>query len=386
MTETEPTTRVLLVDDEAQILRNYARALQKIGWTVDTASDGAEAVQRIRPQAYDVIVSDLSMPTMGGVELLQEVRRRDLDVPVVLMTGDPRVESAIEAIAFGAFRYLVKPVDLSEFTGVVRQAAQIHRMARVRREALAYLDTAGLPLGDIAGVSARFASALDKLWMAYQPIVDPRAKKVVAYEALLRSEEKALPHPGAILDAAERLGRLHDLGRAIRANVAANLERAPAEARIFVNLHARDLLDDELFDASSPLSTKASRVVLEITERASLDDIGDVRGRIAALRALGYGIAIDDLGAGYAGLTSFAQLAPDVVKLDMSLVRNIHAEPVKQRLVTSIAMLCAEMEIAAVAEGVETAEERAALEACGCPWLQGYLFARPSPEFVTPAL
>ena len=81
--------------------------------------------------------------------------------------------------------------------------------------------------------------------------------------------------------------------------------------------------DHELFSPAAPLSRIASRVVLEITERASLDELGDVAPRLAQLRGLGFRIAIDDLGAGYAGLTSFAQLEPEVVKVDMSLVRGI---------------------------------------------------------------
>lgn len=379
---TDTPLRVLLVDDDESIVRSYSRALGKRGWVVDTASDGGAGVSKIHPHAYDVIVSDITMPTMGGVQLLQAVRQRDLDVPVILMTGAPDLASAIDAIAFGAFRYLVKPVDVEELSNVVKQAGQIHRMARIRREAVSYLNSAGSPLGDIAGISAHFSSTVDKLWMAFQPIVSHKGREVVAYEALLRSEERALPHPGAIIDAAERLGRLDELGRAIRKSVAGAIERAPATAQIFVNLHSRDLLDEDLFDARAPLSRHASRVVLEVTERASLDDVPDIRGKVAALRALGYQIAIDDLGAGYAGLTSFAQLEPNVVKLDMSLVRNLHREPVKVRLIQSIAALCGEMNIRVVAEGVETSEERATLVESGCDLLQGYLFAKPSPQFV----
>lgn len=380
--ESQHPIRVLLVDDDDAIARSYARALGNRGWSVDTASDGAEAVKKVGRNTFDVIVSDITMPTMGGVQLLKSVRERDLDVPVVLMTGAPDVSSAIEAIAFGAFRYLIKPVDIEELTTVVSQASRIHRMARIRREAMTYLNTSGLPLGDIAGISAHFSSTLEKLWMAFQPIVSFDRRQVVAYEALLRSEERALPHPGAILDAAERLGRLDELGRAIRRAVARAIEHAPDDAQIFVNLHSHDLLDEDLFDPSAPLSAHAKRVVLEITERASLDEVTDIRGRIASLRQLGYQIAVDDLGAGYAGLTSFAQLDPNVVKLDMSLVRNLHLEPVKERLIKSITALCTEMKVRVVAEGVETAEERAVLIKSGCDLLQGYLFAKPSPQFV----
>jgi DNA-binding transcriptional ArsR family regulator len=95
----------------------------------------------------------------------------------------------------------------------------------------------------------------------------------------------------------------------------------------------------------------ASRVVLEITEHTSLDDIADVRERVARLRSVGFRIAVDDLGAGYAGLNSFAQLQPEVVKLDIALVRDIHLEPTKRALAESMTSLCRQMHVAVVAEG-----------------------------------
>ncbi len=177
-----------------------------------------------------------------------------------------------------------------------------------------------------------------------------------AFEALVRSREAKLPHPGALLDAAERLDRLPDLGRAIRARV-----EAPAEGLVFVNLHPMDLLDEHLYSSDAALSRLAARVVLEITERSSLDRVPDVRARIDRLRELGFRVAIDDLGAGYAGLAAFAALNPEVAKIDMSLVRGVDGDPVRQRLIGSMIALCRDLGIELVAEGVETPAERDAL-------------------------
>jgi EAL domain-containing protein (putative c-di-GMP-specific phosphodiesterase class I) len=125
----------------------------------------------------------------------------------------------------------------------------------------------------------------------------------------------------------------------------------------------------------------ATRVVLEITERAALEDVSEVREKVAALRTLGFRIAIDDLGAGYAGLTAFAQLEPEVVKLDMSLVRDVHEQPTKRRLIKSMTELCQDMGRVVIAEGIETAEERDAIADLGCDLMQGYLFAKPGKPF-----
>jgi EAL domain-containing protein (putative c-di-GMP-specific phosphodiesterase class I) len=161
---------------------------------------------------------------------------------------------------------------------------------------------------------------------------------------------------------------------------------APVETSIFMNLHAADLNDDALYSSTSPLSGCASRVVLEVTERSSLDRVSDVKSRAQTLRRLGFRLAIDDLGAGYAGLSSFAQLEPDVAKLDMSLVRDIHDSPQKQSIVRSMLSVCRdELGVDVVCEGVETVAERNTLDALGSETLQGYLFGRPQAGFLVPS-
>jgi EAL domain-containing protein (putative c-di-GMP-specific phosphodiesterase class I) len=219
------------------------------------------------------------------------------------------------------------------------------------------------------------------MWMAYQPIVDWKNRTIFGYEALVRTQEPAIPHPGALFDAAERLNALQDLGRQIRAATAATAVHAPSGTMAFVNLHPQDLLDDDLYRPDAPLTAIASRVVLELTERASLDEVKDLRARVAQLRKAGFRIAIDDLGAGYAGLTAFAQLEPEVVKLDMSLVREVHRSATKQKLIHSMTTLCHDLGMQVVAEGVETVEERDALADLGADLLQGFLFARPAKGF-----
>ena len=373
--------RILLVDDDHGILRATARILGAAGHEVTSTTNGREALELLGGGAFDLIISDISMPELDGIQLLRSVRQRDLDVPVILMTGAPEVATAVQAVALGALQYLIKPVDAAELRAVVEHAVRLHALARLKREALAVVGSGGIGVGGRLGLEATFDRALDTLWMAYQPIVRASDGSLFGYEALLRSDEKALPHPGAILDAAERLVRLPELGRKIRAAAAAPMVGVPAT--LFVNLHARDLGDEALFSGASPLSAIASQVVLEITERASLDEVKDARARVAELRKMGYRIAIDDLGAGYAGLTSFAALEPEFVKLDMSLVRDVDQNPTKQKLIGSIAKLCTDLGMTVVAEGIETIAERDVVVSLGCELLQGYLLAKPGKPFPT---
>ncbi|MFI5306702.1 MAG: EAL domain-containing protein, partial [Polyangiales bacterium] len=268
----------------------------------------------------------------------------------------------------------------------VKRAAKLRRVARLKREAVEYLGAAEKLVGDQAGLEASLGRGMQSLWMAYQPIISAAKQRVVAYEALVRTREPTIPHPGALFSIAERLGRVADVGRAIRAHVAETLAQRPVDADIFINLHPSDLLDEELFAADAPLTAFAPRVVLEITERAALDRGADIPARIRRLRELGFRIALDDLGAGYAGLSYFALLTPDVVKLDISLVRNIHEETIKQKLVGSFTGLCKELGMTVVAEGIETRAERETIVALGAELLQGYLFAKPGPPFPEAAL
>jgi EAL domain-containing protein (putative c-di-GMP-specific phosphodiesterase class I) len=370
--------RVLIVDDESALLEVWSEILADAGWEVETASNGSKALEVVLQKSFDTILTDIDMPGLNGLQLLRAIRARDLDVPVVLMTGNPRTETAIEAVEQGALRYLVKPVAAATLTEAVEAAVRLHRIARLKREALAYLGGESASPGDVAGLEAAFARGLQGLWMAYQPIVYADGR-VFGHEALMRSDLRALPNPGAMFDAAERLGRVHDLGRTIRARAAAS-PNGTSGASLFVNVHALELTDADLYAPSAPLSARAGGVVLEITERSSFERVQDLRAKIKTLRELGYRIAVDDLGAGYAGLTSFAALEPDVVKLDMALIRGVDSEPIKQRLVGSMARLCRDLGILVVAEGVETAAEKDVLVDLGCDLLQGYLFGRPAPQ------
>ena len=376
------STRVLLVEDDDALLRSCRRALEAAGFTVETAADGQQATRVLGQRSFDVVVSDIAMPEVGGIELLKAIRSRDNEVPVILMTAFAELGSALDAIEYGALAYLRKPFGLEQLRGEVTKAARLSRLARMKREVVADADVGELA-GDRAGLQVAFDQALATLWVAFQPVVSVSRREVVAYEALMRTAEPALPHPGAVLNAAERLGRLHELGRLIRARVALQLGGCPAPS-VFVNLHGRDLLDDELYSPDAPLSAWASRVVFEVTERASLEQVKGFEARAAELRKLGFRLAIDDLGAGYAGLTSLAKLEPEVVKFDMSLVRGIERSAVRQRLVRAMTSVFREMQTLVVAEGVETPAERDALVDLGCDLLQGYLFARPDRAFPTP--
>jgi EAL domain-containing protein (putative c-di-GMP-specific phosphodiesterase class I) len=373
--------RVLVVDDDAPLRRASARILGAEGFEVVQAEDGEEALRILAAGDFDVVVSDVMMPRTTGLQLLRAIRERDLELPVILMTGAPSMESALEAKRHGALHYLTKPVESERLVSAVTRAERLRRLAIAKRIAMDALDSMLPRAGDRAGLENSFRLALETLWIAYQPIVDASTHQLYGYEALMRSKEASLPHPGAVLDAAERLGRLVEVGRRVRGLVALPMAKAAPDVKLFVNLHASDLADPTLASASSPLAALASRTVLEITERATLEGIDSVESKIARLREMGFRIAIDDLGAGYAGLTSFASLEPEVVKLDMTLIRDIEKSETKRKLVASMIDVCHDLGVLVVAEGIETVSERTVLVDLKCDLLQGYFLGRPGEPF-----
>ncbi len=373
---TDTPCRVLLVDDDPAVLRDYGSALRRLGEVVE-ASDGAEALAHLAGQPFDAIVTDIAMPRLSGIEFLELVRRHDLDVPVILITGNPDLSSAMKAVEYGALQYLPKPVSLETLWSAVRRASSIRQLARLRREALSLEGSTGKSLGDRAALDARFQRALDMLCVTYQPVVSWSHKRLIGFDAVAGSDEPALSNPSDLLDAAERLGRIPELGRIVRGRV----EAAAHETRhglFFVGLHHAELNDFSIYSEDAPLTAIAGRVVFDFTERLSFDSVKEAGARLTRLREMGFRIALDDFGAGYAGLSSFGLLEPDYVKLDRSLIHGIDESTRRQSIVRAMLRLCqGELGMLVVCKGVETSGERDALVYLGADLFQGALFGAP---------
>jgi len=374
-------SRVLLVEDNEALAAALTRSLRKAGYVVEHAADGSDATKLLIEGGFEAVVTDLMLPGTSGMDLLRTIRAYDLDLPVLLMTGHPTMETAIDAVELGALQYLVKPVEIGVLIKAVGRAAEYHRLARIKREAMRIAGATSTYPGDRAGLEGRFIRALETARMAFQPIVDLKRNVVYGYEALLRSKEPSLPSPPDVVRAAEQLGRTADLGARVRELAVQSFSRVGGDAVLFLNVHNNDLLDPALYEMNSVLTPIASRVVLEVSEHSPIERIKDARARASVLKFNGFRIAIDDLGAGYAGLTSFITLEPDIVKIDMALIRGIDSSEIRQSLVKSIVELCARLGMGVVAEGVETSAELHAVRMLGCGYAQGFFIGRPSDVF-----
>jgi len=373
---------VLVVDDDRDVRFVVASGLRQAGFEVGEAETAEAALGRLAEGHTEAVISDISMPGLSGVEMLRSMRARDLEIPVVFLTGRPSLESAIEAVEGGALRYLKKPASAAEIAETMDEAVRLGRLARWRREALALTRPRSQFVGDRASMEMAFEEALEGLWLAAQPIVRAKDGVVFGMELLARSISTRFTSVNMLVETAEKLDRVAAFGRRVR-QLAAKVD-VPPEQAVFVNLHSLELDDEELYSEQNPLCHLGSKVVLEVTERQSIDQVKDLKEKIKLLRAMGFWIAVDDMGAGYAGLNSFAALQPDLVKLDMSIVRGIDQDPYRRTLVRSMTAMCRDFGIPLVAEGVETEEEKAVLVELGCDYLQGFLCGAPKAPAIRP--
>jgi DNA-binding response OmpR family regulator len=376
-----PSSRgtILVVEPEAG--SPAAKQLEAAGFSVKLTPDGVVGSQYLATMKFDAVVSDVHVGGLGGIDLLRYAHEHDRDIPVLLMTGAPDVESAAAAVEHGAFQYLLKPLPAGRLVDAVDKAVRACAAARARSRALeAILDD---PTQDTQAHldKSRWDNALSTLWMAYQPIVLPSESSTPTRRSCAATSRRCAA-PGSCSTWPSRCTSLVALGGAPRARAEGRLvrRRAAGSHYVFVNLHADDLLDEmpHLARARRCRTSRHGRRARDHrARRAARHRRGEGEDGRAAV-AWAFAMALDDLGAGYAGLTSFAHLRPEMVKLDMALVRDIDEDPVKRKLVASRGIdVSRDIGTLVVGEGVETEAERDTLMQLGCNLLQGYLFGKP---------
>jgi EAL domain-containing protein (putative c-di-GMP-specific phosphodiesterase class I) len=217
---------------------------------------------------------------------------------------------------------------------------------------------------------------------AYQPIVDGHSGEVFAHEALVRGSRGE--SAGSVLRAVPP-GDLYLFDRDARVRAIQLAAHLGLDTRLSLNLLPQGL--DELPDAIGAMLAAAAacgvsvhRLILEVTEGEIIRDACGFAERVNEYRALGVQVAIDDFGAGYSGLNLLADFQPDLIKLDMALVRGIDGHGPRQAIVRAVLQACDDLGIDVIAEGIETGEEFRWFMRRGVRLYQGYLFARPAFE------
>lgn len=221
--------------------------------------------------------------------------------------------------------------------------------------------------------------------MAFQPIVDTRMGSVYAYEALVRglNQEPA----GVILRQVNAQNRYaFDQSCRVKAiELASRLGLVETGAKLSINfmpgaVYSPAACIQLTLRTAAALDFPTDRLIFEVTEVEEVTDRGHLLGIVEEYRRQGFQVALDDLGSGYSGLNLLADLAPNMVKMDMALTRSLEERPAAAAIVLKLRELCDGLGITLVAEGVETVAEFEALRRAGVHLMQGYLLARPAFE------
>lgn len=223
----------------------------------------------------------------------------------------------------------------------------------------------------------RVLAGMSATRLVFQPIVDLLRGEVVGYEALARFGGAGLRAPGPYLAAAERSGRAAELEAHLLAQALGVRDDVPTGRFLAVNISPA-LLAAPAVVALLRSAGDLSGLVLELTEHVPVDNLGALRRRIDVLRSRGALLALDDTGAGWSGLRQVAELRPDIVKLDKSLVTDVDTDEVKQGLVELVGQFVSRLGSRLLVEGVERYEELDAVARLGVPLAQGWLLGRPS--------
>ena len=213
------------------------------------------------------------------------------------------------------------------------------------------------------------------VYIDYHPIVHADTRKIFGYEALARGVLRSLRSPEVMFEVAAEADLLWELSRLCRSRALEGLDsRLNADQLLFLNVDPHDFADPAFneLEVATP-----ERVVIEITERTAIKDYPKFKERLVAFRERGYRFAVDDAGSGYAGLGSIANLEPDFIKLDMSLINSIDTNFIKQNLVETMVRFANDQGAMVIAEGVERAEEFEAVKGLGVHLVQGFYLHRP---------
>jgi EAL domain-containing protein (putative c-di-GMP-specific phosphodiesterase class I) len=223
------------------------------------------------------------------------------------------------------------------------------------------------------------------LSLHYQPIVNAPTGEVVSHEALLRWRHPALGavSPMELIAVAQDAGLMGPVGEWVLARACQDAALLPGRRGVAVNLSPLQLRGGRILAAVTDALARGgllpSQLVLEITETVLLQDDRATIDQLLALKQLGVRIALDDFGTGYASLSYLPKFPFDEIKIDRSFVHGALADAGNRAIIRATVQLAADLDMAVVAEGVETAEQAAFLRDIGCRFMQGYLFGKPAP-------
>ena len=378
--------RVLIADDDDSVRTVVAEVLASVDGIalVSAVRDAGSAIEEARVWHPDVALLDVCMPGGGGLRATAGIRDASPATRSLAYSASGDRESVDAMLEAGACGYLVKGAKSGALIGAIRAAAAGHSVlsqdvtTQVVEELARRLSQEGEVRRSEIEREAALRQAIDGdvMTMVFQPVARLDTRRVVGYEALARFAAAQPRSPDLWFADAAAAGCLLEL----ELKAVGDALRATAELRgihIAVNLSPATLLAPGLLDELA--RRRLHEVVVEITEHAPVDDYARIRRVLGRLRESGVRLAVDDVGSGYASLRHIVELQPDILKVDISLVRGVESAPLQRGVIKTLVTFAHELGAELVAEGIETRSELEVLTALGVTLGQGYYLGRPSP-------
>jgi EAL domain-containing protein (putative c-di-GMP-specific phosphodiesterase class I) len=371
---------VLVVDDNTSNVALLRALLEDEGLhRVHTETDSREVSRLLAEQNPDLVLLDLHMPHLDGHQVLRQIKRFAAGsyLPVIVLTADTTTDARDRALSQGAQDFLTKPLDTKEAALRIANLLETRELYITLRGTAAHSTTRQeISEGE---TRTRIEETLrDRaITPVYQPIVDVTTLAVVGYEGLSRFPDPTYGGPDRWFADASTVGLGVDLEWLAATMLLPILDTLEPEVFLAVNLSPAAIL--HISDNQLCQPKYCPRIVIEMTEHVPVEDYPAVHRALSEMRDHGARLAADDLGAGYAGFRHLLDLDPDIIKLDISLVRGIHHSGRQQSLIRAMTAFAADVGATVIAEGVEEPKELEALKALSVPWAQGYYLGRPGP-------
>jgi EAL domain-containing protein (putative c-di-GMP-specific phosphodiesterase class I)/CheY-like chemotaxis protein len=378
--------RVLIADDEPALRVALSDLLAQDEGVVlvGSAGDADEAIELAVSRRPDVALVDVKMPAGGGPRAAREIIRVSPRTRVIALSAFEDRPTVLEMLRAGAVGYLVKGTAAGEIIDSIGKVARggtslsseviggvVHELSsQLRREEIEAQE-----IETRRGTIQRFLDGKG-LSMAFQPIVDLRNRATVGMEALARFRSLPMRPPDQWFAEAVRVELGIQLELTTIRQALSALPQLPPDTYLSVNASHHASMSPELPAVLEPFGP---RIVVEITEHEAVGDYAALVRSLDTLRGLGCRVAIDDAGAGFASLRHTLQLAPDIVKVDISLTRDIDSDRGRRALASALISFADEMGMTIVAEGIESQAELDTLRELGVIYGQGYFLAEPAP-------
>ncbi len=380
--------RILIAEDDVNLREAFVELVRNEPSfeLVGAAEDALQAIELAALELPDVALLDVRMPGGGGEAAAKGIRACSPDTELLAISAlydRATVQGMLQA---GVGGYLVKGGSSEEIVEALKRAAagQGSLSSEVTRDIIQAL-SGQLRVSSRASETRRVSKARirhavqDKtaFAMVFQPIVALRGGTVVGAEALARFTGPPRRAPNIWFAEAARVGLGVQLELAATQKALEAAHELPRSVYLTINVSPTTLAEPRLRELVA--EEGGERLVAEITEHALVQDYDRVSGDLAKLRALGMRIAVDDAGAGFASLRHILNLSPELIKLDLTLIRDIDRDRSKQALAAGLISFAQKSGATVIAEGIERAPEVNTLVQLGVDYGQGYFLGRPAP-------